>query len=683
MTAGVRLRPVGARDDPRRRVIELLAPTLLLVDAVLLAFVLALWSLRALPVGELADAYLVGDTAIGTSFAVAGGLVAVRASQNVVGWLMLAGGTCYLVAAAVGTLAFVRVDGGDGGSLSRALVLVFVNVWMPAVALLFPLALQLFPTGRPINRWWKGFAYLTVVAGLVVLTRWVLTTESNAGLGLDDPSPLVPPDRSAWLRSVLDPLQPLSAVLFLGSFLAPLARLFRASREERAQVLWLVWAVLVVVAVNLPFQAASSPPPVPLLTMPLIPAAMTVAVLRYHLYGIQVVVNRTLVYALLTGLLLGLYAGVVVGVGRLAVGGSVPELLAAGAVAVALSPVRARLQRGVDRLMYGSRADPYGALATLGAALATPMTPDEVLRTIAESVARAVRAPSVQVVAGRPGATERAVVHGRPSRAATAMVVPLAHRGEVVGRLDVALPLGRRVDDRTRALLEDLGRQAGAAVHSVVLTDELRESRTRSVMALEEERTRIRRDLHDGLGPVLTGLVLKAEAAGNLASTDAARARGLIGEVGDQARTAIDDVRRLVHGLRPPALDEVGLVEALRRYVRLVAPDAGRPQATIEAPSDPLPPMSEAVEVAAYRIVTEAVTNAVRHAGAGTVSVTVAGGDALRLRVRDDGASPGPWRPGVGLTSMRARATEVGGTLSAGPGADGGEVLAVLPWEAR
>ncbi len=681
MTVGARPRPVGARDTSRPRANELLAPTVLLVDAVLLAFVLALWSLRTLPMGELTDAYLLGDTAIGTSFAVAGGLVALRARRNAVGWLMLAGGTCYLVAAAIGTLAFVRVEAGDGGPLSRALVLVFVNVWMPAVALLFPLALQLFPTGRPIDRLWRGFAYLSVAIGLVVLARWVLTTEPNVGMALDDPSPLVPPDRSAWLRAGLDRVQPMSAVLFLGSFLAPLVRLVRATPEERAQVLWLVWAVLVVFLVNLPFQAASSPPPVPLLTMPLIPAAMTVAMLRYHLYGIRVVVNRTLVYVLLTGLLLGLYAVVVLAVGRLAGGGSVPELLAAGAVAVALSPVRARLQRGVDRLMYGNRADPYGALATLGAALATPMTPDEVLWTIADSVARAVRAASVQVAAGRPGATDRAVLHGRPSGTAP-VVVPLTHRGEAVGSLVVTLPAGRRVDDRTRALLQDLARHAGAAVHSVVLSDELHESRTRSVMALEEERTRIRRDLHDGLGPALTGLVLKAEAAGNVVCSDGAQAGRLIGEVSEQARAAIDDVRRLVYGLRPPALDELGLVEAVRLYLGLLAPEGSTPAVRLVAPAA-VPRMSAAVEVAAYRIATEAVTNAVRHSGARQVLVTVSAGDRLRLRVGDDGGASGPWRPGVGLTSMRERAAEVGGSLWAGPGADGGLVEADLPWEVR
>jgi signal transduction histidine kinase len=458
-------------------------------------------------------------------------------------------------------------------------------------------------------------------------------------------------------------------------------RLVRRPGDERLQVLWLVWAVLVVAVVNAPSPFADVPPPVPLLAIPLIPLAMTAAVLRYRLYGITLVINRTVVYLALTVTLLAAYLGVVYVLSHLVTSGGVRQVLATGVVAIAFSPVRSALQRGVNRLMYGSSADPYAALADLGRRLQSSMTPDQVLPAIASTVSDALKVPYVLVRAGRPGADPvRTLERGTPTRETTTF--PLTHHGEQVGSLVV--PAATRPGSSTssrRALLDDLVRQAGPAVHSVVLTEELHSSRQRTIAALEEERTRIRRDLHDGLGPALTGLLLKAEAARNLVVPDPDRATELIGDVTDQTRTVLGDVRRLVYGLRPPVLDRLGLRSALEGYVGPWGDGHrnGGPVLGLELPPD-LPRLAPAVEVAAYRIVTEALANVVRHSTAAAARARLwVEDESLHLEIRDDGCTDRGWIPGVGLSSMKERTEELGGGFAASGSTSGGTVAAWLP----
>jgi signal transduction histidine kinase len=230
------------------------------------------------------------------------------------------------------------------------------------------------------------------------------------------------------------------------------------------------------------------------------------------------------------------------------------------------------------------------------------------------------------------------------------------------------------------------------AAHATSLTAALQESRTGIVAAREEERRRLRRDLHDGLGPVLTGIAFKADAASNTLNTDGAGAgttRDLLAGLRADTTAAIADIRRLVYGLRPPALDDLGLAGSLREQsVRLaLRPDGSRVAVTLDTPAS-LPALPAAVEVAAYRIVTEAMTNAVRHSGASRVGITLAVAaadglsvDGLSVDVCDDGSGPAVgWQPGVGITSMRERAAELGGWCRFGSGPDGGgRVTALLP----
>jgi signal transduction histidine kinase len=200
------------------------------------------------------------------------------------------------------------------------------------------------------------------------------------------------------------------------------------------------------------------------------------------------------------------------------------------------------------------------------------------------------------------------------------------------------------------------------------------------VQAREEERRRLRRDLHDGIGPTLAGVALGLEQVAARLDDDPVAARSLIGELTGETAAAVDDVRRLVHGLRPPALDELGLLGALRQQTDRLALRSPGLDIRVDASPD-LPPLEAATEVAAYRIAVEAVTNSVRHAGARTCCVSVVADGALHVEVVDDGAGiPAGTPAGVGMGAMGERAAEVGGTCTVVPAGDGGtRVLAVLP----
>jgi signal transduction histidine kinase len=292
-------------------------------------------------------------------------------------------------------------------------------------------------------------------------------------------------------------------------------------------------------------------------------------------------------------------------------------------------------------------------------------------------VREALRLPYVAV---RLADDASPVTAGEPVAATETM--PLVHHGEPVGSLVLGLRPGETdFSPADRRLLADLARQAGVAVSTVRLTADLQRSRERLVTAREEERRRLRRDLHDGLGAQLAGLTVQTGVLRGLISRDPAAADALAAELRTELRAAIADIRRLVHGLRPPALDELGLVGAVQRLAERVGADGGGLRITVDVPS-PLPALPAAGEVAAYRIVQEALTNVVRHASAPACTVRLAVDDgALTVEVTDDGVGlPGSVVHGVGLSSMQERAAEMGGDCrtEAMP-AGGTRVRAVLP----
>jgi two-component system NarL family sensor kinase len=231
------------------------------------------------------------------------------------------------------------------------------------------------------------------------------------------------------------------------------------------------------------------------------------------------------------------------------------------------------------------------------------------------------------------------------------------------------------LDPSDQALLTDFARQIGAAADVALLSRHLRRSRERLVAAREEERRRIRRDLHDGLGPALAGLALTVGAARRAAERGGPAAVPLLNRAETDAQNALSDVRRISHDLRPAALDELGLIEALNQHADAVSASG---HVLVEVDADPLPALPAAVEVAAYRIVMEAVTNVARHAQATRCEVRLEAGDMLTLEVADDGVGlPTQRGTGIGLGSMRERAAELGGTCSVQTSAESGTTVRV------
>jgi two-component system NarL family sensor kinase len=286
-----------------------------------------------------------------------------------------------------------------------------------------------------------------------------------------------------------------------------------------------------------------------------------------------------------------------------------------------------------------------------------------------------------------------ATAYGKTSREPVRL--PLTYQGQTIGQLAVVPHYpDESFSPSEMRLLRDLARQAGAAVHAVRLTADLQPSRQRLVTAREEERRRLRRDLHDGLGPTLAALHVQTNALRRLIHTDPQAAQRMVTEFDDEIREAIDDIRRVVYELRPPTLDELGLVGAARAYAaycsRQVYQQAGQDpdqqsgegalSIQVEAPKE-LPPLSAAVEVAAYHVIREALTNVVHHAQARRCLVRFQVKEALIVEIVDDGDGLAvDHQVGVGLLSMRKRAEELGGTFAVGPGPGGGtRVVARFP----
>jgi signal transduction histidine kinase len=656
-----------------------------------LLFVLALVEVAAAVAGAavagmtFADAvasYLVTNSAIGLAGALSGVLLAWHRPRNPIGWLLAAAGVLQTLTAAMAPLILAALARGWSPDAARSIATVFSFAWPCAIGFCLPAALLLFPTGRlPGPRWRPLAGVLLVVAVLFVLENGT------------DPSGLGPENQlHGWVRlddavwEVVSAVAEWGFVLVLVGVLASLVvRYRRGDDRTRRQLLWLVLATLVVaVDVTLWGPAPIGLPVLNLLVIALIPVSITIAVLRHQLLDIRLVVSRAVLYVLLSAGVLGVWLGLVTLlelVLRRQAGAGTSALVTVVVVLVAI-PVRSRLQRLVDRAFYGDRGDPLRAVSRLGEQLAVGEE-----RDVLAAIGEALRLPSVAVAApGRPEVAWRRGSGDADTPDAPLERLPLHYGGADVGELVVGVRRGQRALERPdRAALELLAAPLAAAVHARALADDVAASRTAIVAAREEERRRLRRDLHDGLGPVLTGIGYRADAARNLVPTEPERAGDLLATLRGEVAEAIEDVRRLVRALRPPSLDELGLVGALRRHFEAMD-GAGRgvPLVVLDHP-DAFPPLPAAVEAAAYRIATEGVVNAVRHARPAHVVVGLAVDDGgLEVSVSDDGAGGTAWVPGVGLTGMRERADEVGGRLEAGPLPDGGgRVRAWLPLPAE
>lgn len=642
------------------------------------------------PFATAVGSYTVTNGAMGLAFPVCGILLAWHRPRNPIGWLFLAAGLGMATSAATAALALLGSVSGWNIGVLRALGTAFTYAWPWTIALFLPVALLLFPDGRPVAPRWRWVIMAAVVNSVVFVASLGNPAQETVGSYRLTIYLAVPDYRqlgALWAATNLA-----WAVILAAAITSLAIRYRRGDDTLRRQLLWLLLALLVIFPyVGVSWGVFNSGPILGLLVLPSIPIAVTVAILRYQLLDIRVVISRALVYVLLTAGVIAIYAGLV-GLLDLVVRrrfSLAAAVVASIIIAFSFNPVRVQLQRLIDQALYGDRRDPVRAVSLVGERLAGIGSQATDLSGVLEALCGSLRLPYAALRSG----SVVVAVHGTPPERRHA--IGLAFDGAAIGELVVGLRSGQnRATPQDAAVLQLLAGPLAVALHATELSAQLQESRLDIVAAREEERRRLRRDLHDGLGPVLTGIAFKADAARNAlaglgggqngsgAPGQAGQARELLTTLRADTTAAIDDIRRLVYGLRPPALDDLGLIGSLREQSARLAqrPDGRRMSVRLRAP-DRMPPLAAAVEVAAYRIVTEAMMNAARHSDATSIDVRIHLTEHdLRIEVTDDGHSPaGGWAPGVGLTSMHERAAELGGSCQAGPDPDGGRVTAVLP----
>jgi signal transduction histidine kinase len=484
-----------------------------------------------------------------------------------------------------------------------------------------------------------------------------------------------------------------------------------ASSQQRQQIKWVIFGVslmLLIMAVSaIPYFWSLSQPedaPYPIwaaistafyfLAFAILPISLTIAVLRHQLYEIDVIINRTLVYGALSAIVIALY---VVAVGTVGIlfqveNNLLVSLVVTGLVAVLFQPLRKWLQAKVNRLMFGDRDSPAVVLARLGEHIEANVPLGQLLMGILETVSKSLKLPYAAVELGSGEKAIAAAEYGRPLH--TTVRFPLVTHGEQIGDLIVSPrspSLKFKADERL--LLENIARQTSTAVYAGQLYADLQKSRQQIVTAREEERRRLRRDLHDGLGPTMASQTLKLDAAMDLISGDRESGQGkklaeatkLLRELKEQTQESVKNIRRMVYALRPPALDDLGLIPAIQAHIDQHTSSLRELQVEFTVCPEELPALPAAVEVAVYRIVLEALTNVIRHARAQScqINLSVANGHPreLQVEVNDDGIGfSNGVKHGVGLSAMRERAEEVGGFLrvESTPGA-GTRVRAGIP----
>jgi signal transduction histidine kinase len=659
------------------------------------------WVLLGLagPRGELAHEVIPGDISGPLFFLVLasfGGMVVLRGDNPRYGWLMLATGFLFGIIGFTGAYSLFALEASVPLGEAAAWV---QDQWLVTWLLALLLLPALFPDGRVASPRWKipVRAATVVWASLIVTVAVAQRPIYNWFSNVEDPPmnatgilavPKIAYDVT-WVSISL-----VSIVIGIGSLIA---RWRRAGFELRQQIKWVLFAfglLLAIVALDVVNQVLEVNrislglfwPLEFLLAVAMVGfgVALGLAVLRYRLYHVDLVINRTIVYGVLTIGVVGVYVGVVVGVGALLpVDETFLALMVTGLVAVAFAPLRDLLQGWVNRMMFGRRDDPYSVLSEMGRLMAETGSPEDTLQTLAETVATSLKLPGVAIELEQDGEwPTRASVGETATAESSSVTFPLRHQGEIVGRL-VVMPRSANepLSAQDRALLDDIAYPAGAIAKSVRLTMALQSSRERLVLAREEERRRIRRDLHDGLGPSLASQTFQLDEVLDRLHDDPAGAGDLVMAMKEQNRQLVAEIRRLVYELRPPALDELGVAGALDAHVSQLERSASF-SIEVRTVPDPLPALPAAIEVAVYRIVREAITNTVRHAAATRCIASIEASDTdLIIDVRDDGAGLTEGTPaGVGLTSMRERTEELGGTFSIAPGEPRGtRVLATLP----
>lgn len=571
------------------------------------------------------------------------------------GWVLLRGGRSTAFRSYLAVVLVLNCT--LGGAVPSALATLYPELTGPAGLVqatawcaLMPAAYA-FPDGRFVPRWTRTLApaWLVLLVALLVLPPALADGPVTAAVAL---------------------------VLFASCAVAQVHRYRWVSGPvERAQQRWVALAVALrvaylVVSVVTPLGAAMHRPdetglvanvialPISYAISGALAAAVTVAVVRHRLYDVDAWILRTVVYAVLTAFVVGTYVAVVGGIGALSgnFGDVVAPLVATVVVALLVEQVRSRAQGAARRAVYGTRGEPYRAVADLSRRLGGTLPPDEVAAAITSTLHDGLKVAFVELVVDDQIVATRGVRGAGPEDQFV-----IRYDDTDLGELRI---VGERLSGPDRALIADLARQAGVALHADAITAALRRSREALATSREEERRRLHRDLHDGLSPTLAGLHQRIDAAHRLVGADPDRARALLADSRAQLLTTIGEVRELVDALRPALLDELGLVGAIELTIERLAPQPGPP--AMEMRADQLPALPAAVEIALYRVAVEAVTNVVRHAAADRCRVTLsAGSEMITLNVADDGRGlGGSSRPRSGLRTVRERVEEIGGAIT-------------------
>ena len=602
-------------------------------------------------------------------FALSGAALVHLRPGNPIGWLLLGCGLLQAIQnsfAAYGARALTDPD----QSLPLGLFAAWVGswTWLPAVLLPVLVLPPLYPTGKLESAFWRWHVRVSL-SGIAVLVLGAASTDFAIADTVK--AARMPFDTPAWwsvgtFGLAVALVVPAAAVSFVGT----VVRAIRARSPERQQLVWLIGVVAAMLAtVFLPSSEVFA------IVYGLVPVAVVVGVVRYRLLGIEIVMRRTLLYvplALLVALVIG---GVTTVLSRVTGDRPLALLIASAVVSLIVVPVAGRLRHWVDLFVLGDRADPLAAVDHVGAGLAEATANPFVsmLETVATSTGATYAAIRDEAGAGvaRIGDTVRG-----------SLELPLRHRGEVLGSVVIGPRRGARsVDARDARLLEALAPHLAVVVGSLRLTEELARQKQRVLTATSTERERLRRDLHDGLGPSLSGIALGLEAAERALEHDLVTTRGLLTRTRVEAETALSEVRRVLNGLRPSALDRHNIGDAIRETaVSLGMNRSGGPACTIDVQgAETLPPP---VEEAAFRIVAESLTNVARHAHARTCHVHMCRSNgSLLLSVQDDGRGLAPDDdPGVGLESIRLRASAVRGRVEIkGSTTHGTRISAALP----
>ncbi len=668
-------------------------------------------ALAGLAVNILAWRYLItgdaipnlGDLPAAILYATLGVLV-VRRAGNVVGWILLFGGiACVIVSdasayAVLGSAHPGTLPGAPAGGLLAE---------VSFVLLIFGIAymLLLFPTGHLPSRRWRpagaiAIALTAVTVAEVAVHPGPIGLPAPGGISARVMNPLGQRSLPGPLTLVgsINSLWGVLLILLAMSFLALVVRYRSGDRELRQQIKWIAFtagamvasALVVLAATRIGGQAGAvltiaGNAVATVIGLAGFPIAIAVAILKYGLYQIDVILSRAVSYGLLSAALTAIYVSIVVGIGTLAgyAGGPVLTVAAAVVVAVLFHPVRQRATRVANRLVYGERTSPYQVLADFAADMAGQLDPGTALDRMTAVLAGATGAEQVEVwvlveSVPRPAAIWPAGAEPGPAPGAARpgplnRTVGVYHHGERLGVITLAKARNEPVSAADDKLLADLASQAGLVLRNARLTaelqatiDDLRASRRRLVRAQDEERQRIERNLHDGAQQQLVALSVQL-AILEAAAGDPAEVRELAGELREMLRTAVDELRALARGIYPPLLADQGLAAALRSQ-------AGRAALPVVVEADGVGRFPREVEAAVYFCVLEALQNTAKHAAASCATVAVrANSDQLRFSVADDGAGfDRAARPaGSGLQGMADRLAAAGGMLlvSSAPGA--------------